>query len=307
MAAKWRESGKVIAMKNNTRDESNWDLETLEDTPPWEWPPDAADTLLAVLRNAQASEPERLLAAELAGEWVVINDELAETLLSILCNRDAPEELRGRAAISLGPVIEQGDIDGFEDPDDVPITEENFDRILATLLGVYRDTSVGKLVRRQALEASVRAPQDWHEDAVRAAYSSGDEDWKVTAVFCMSYVRGFEDQILESLDSKNPDIKCHAVLAAGNWEVDAAWPHIAALLTSRKTPKTLLLAAIEAAPNIRPEEAFDLLEDLLNSRDAEIRDAVSEAMSLAQEPWDEEDEDYEDDEDDEEDADESSR
>jgi hypothetical protein len=127
----------------------------------------------------------------------------------------------------------------------------------------------------------------------------------VTAVFCMSYVRGFEDQILESLDSKNPDIQCHAVLAAGNWEVDAAWPHIAASLTSRKTPKTLLLAAIEAAPNIRPEEAFDLLEDLLNSKDAEIRDAVSEAMSLAQEPWDaEDDEDYEDDEDDEEDEDE---
>jgi len=309
--AKWREPGKVIAMKNNKQHEDNWDLEILADMAPWEWPEDAAETLLAVLRNAQAPEAERLLAAELAGEWVVINDELAETLLSILCNRDAPDELRGRAAISLGPVIEQGDIDGFEDPDDVPITEENFDRILATLLVVFRDASVGKLVRRQALEASVRAPQDWHPDAVRAAYSSGDEEWRVTAVFCMGYLRGFEAQILESLDSKNPDIKYPAVLAAGNWEMDAAWPHIAALLKSKGTPKNLLLAAIEAAPNIRPEKALDLLAKLLNSKDEEIRDAVSSAMSLAQEPWDEEegyeddedDEDYEDDDEDEDDED----
>jgi hypothetical protein len=44
------------------------------------------------------------------------------------------------------------------------------------------------------LEASVRAPQDRHPDAVRAAYASGDAAWKLTAVFRMADVRGFEDR-----------------------------------------------------------------------------------------------------------------
>ena len=44
----------------------------------------------------------------------------------------------------------------------------------------------------------------------------------------MRFVRGFDEQILEALDSKNPDTHYEVVLAAGNWEVDAAWPHVAA-------------------------------------------------------------------------------
>ena len=132
----------------------------------------------------------------------------------------------------------------------------------------------------------------------RAAYSSGDEAWKLTAVFCMRFVRGFDDQILEALGSQNPDIHYEAVCAAGTWEVDAAWPHIAALVTSEETEKDLLLAAIEAAAFIRPNEAPEMFLDLLVSDDEDIVDAVQEAMAMTGEPWDDEDEEDEDDEDD---------
>ena len=100
------------------------------------------------------------------------------------------------------------------------------------------DTNVPKEVRRRILEASVRAPQDWHQNAIREAYSSGDESWRLTAVFCMRFVRGFNDQILEALEAENQDIHYQAVCAAGNWEVDAAWSHIASLITTeeRKNP-----------------------------------------------------------------------
>jgi hypothetical protein len=54
------------------------------------------------------------------------------------------------------------------------------------------DASVPTDVRRRILEASVRAPQDWHRDAIRAAYASDDDVWRLTAVFCMRSVRGFE-------------------------------------------------------------------------------------------------------------------
>ena len=65
-------------------------------------------------------------------------------------------------------------------------------------------------------------------------------------VFCLWHREAFED------------IHYQAVCAAGNWEVDAAWLHIASLATTELTDKSLRLAAIEAVGNIRPQEAAEL-------------------------------------------------
>ena len=266
------------------------DVKALRDIPPWEWPEGAGKMFLDILRGGRATEADRLLAAELAGDFTVINDELVDVLLSILRSGDEPEKLRGQAAISLGPVLEYADMHGFEEADDIPIAERTFHRIQESLRKLYMDAGVPKDVRRQILEGSVRAPQDWHREAVRAAYGSDDEAWRLTAVFCMRFVRGFDEQILEALDSTNPDIHYEAVRAAGARGVDAAWPHIAALVTSGGTDKPLLLAAIEAVASIRPREAAEILDDLTDSDDEDIVEAVSEAMTMAEGLADEEDE-----------------
>jgi hypothetical protein len=268
-------------------------IKTLKDIPPWQWPKNAREMCLDVLRDDQADVSDRLLAAELAGDSTVINDELAEALLSILTNPGEPNGLRGQAAISLGPALEYADMDGFEDPDDVPITEPMFRKIQGTLHKLYMDTQTPKEVRRLVLEASVRAPESWHKKAVAAAYGSDDGDWKLTAVFCMQFIRGFDKQILESLKSQNPDIHYHAVCAAGNWGIDAAWPHIAALVTSEETEKELLLAAIEAAVFILPDKASEILSPLLESDDEDIVDAAYEALAMAGEIHEDEEDDDE--------------
>jgi len=270
------------------------DLKALKDTPPWDWPEGTAEKLVSVLRDEQAAEPDRVLAAEMAGDFTVVNDELVEALLAILRNREESQEVRARAAISLGPILEYADTEGFEDPDDVPISERHFQQIQELLRKLHMDAQIPKEVRRRILEASVRAPHDWHKNAVRAAYSSGDDAWKLTAVFCMRFLRGFDEQIVEELDNKNPDIQLEAVLAAGNWGVEAAWPHIAALIHSGRTPKPLLLAAIEAVPSVCPQEASEVLSGLVESDDEDIIEAVQEALAMAEEPSGE-DEDGEDD------------
>ncbi len=258
------------------------DLKTLYDTPPWDRPENTREMLVEILQNHQADETDRLLAAELAGEFTVVNDELVDVLLSILHNGDAPQDLRGRAAISLGPVLEHADMDGFDDPDDVPITEYTFRTTKESLKKLYADAEVPKVVRRRILEASVRASEDWHSDAIHAAYASNDEEWKLTAVFSMRWVRGFEHQILEALESNSQDLHYQAVCAAGNWEIEAAWPHVSRLITSKETDRSLLLAAIDAAVNIRPKEAGPILVDLTNSDDGDIVDAAHEAMAMAE-------------------------
>ncbi len=270
---------------------------TLKDIEPWEWPSNADKIILEVLCDEKASDSDRLLAAGMAGDATVVNDVLADALLSIVCNGSEPDDLRSQAAISLGPVLEYAYIDDFDDPDEVPITEQMFHRIQETLYKQCLDENASKIVRRRILEASVRAPQDWHQDAVHDAYTRDDEAWKLTAVFCMQYIRGFDKQILESLSSQDPDILYEAVCGAGNWEIDAAWPHIAAFVMSEETEKDLLLAAIESVALIRPHEASEILGPLLDSDDEDIVDAVYEALAMTDVFWDQDDDDDDDDDD----------
>jgi hypothetical protein len=258
------------------------DLKLLEQTPSWDWPRNADNFLISFLDNNDADFSDRLLAAELAGEFSVISNNMADTLLSVVNNNAENKKLRAKAAISLGPVLEYADMMNFEDPDDIVISEPTFTKIQATLRKLYMDAIVPSSLRRQILEASVRAPQDWHQNAVRAAYYSGELEWKLTAVFCMRFIDGFDQQILESLNSNHPEIECQAVCAAGNWEVSAAWSHIVSLIASQKTDKYLLLAAIEAASTIRPLEAPSLLHRLLDSKDQDIIDSVHEAIQTAE-------------------------
>ncbi len=258
------------------------DLNTLKGTPPWDWPASAGQKLMAILRDRRSAASDRLIAAKLAGDLVVMNDEMADLLLAIVRTDDELGQLRAKAAISLGPVLQEADAEGFDDDfAEPPITEKTFHRIQQTLRDIHIDHRVPKELRRRVLEASVRAPQDWHPDAIRAAYSSSDEDWKLTAVFCMQWIPDFDSQILEALKSRNPDIQYEAVCAAGNWELDAAWPHVASLISS-KTGKPLLLAAIEAATSIRPAETGEVAGELILSEDEEIAEAANEALETAE-------------------------
>ena len=220
------------------------DVKLLQDIPPWEWPEDAGTTFLALLRDVQAEASDRLLAAELAGDFTVINDEIAEALLAVVRNSDESDALRSTAALSFGAALEHVDTMGFDDDEEPVLSPETFHNVQHTLRDLFFDATVPEAVRRHILEVSVRAPEDWHEDAVRAAYVSDDEAWRLTAVFCMRFIDGFEELILEALNSGQADMRYQAVCAAGNWGLDAAWSHVVPLAQgpfgpSRGSPRPL--------------------------------------------------------------------
>ncbi|ETW93526.1 MAG: hypothetical protein ETSY1_38835 [Candidatus Entotheonella factor] len=256
------------------------DIHMLYDLPPWEWPEDAEAMIIGLLQDAQADAEERLLAAELAGDYTNMNDALADALLAVVGSGEEAEALRGAAVIALGGALEHAYTMGFEDEDDILLTESGFHQVLNTLHQIYLDRNVPEDVRRRVLEASVRAPQDWHDEAVRDALS-GNERWQLTAIFCMRFISGFDSHILEALDDDDPRIEYHAVCAAGNWEVDEAWPHVLDLLRNDDADKELRLAAIDAAASIRPVEAADILNQLTTSDDDDIVDAAYEALAMA--------------------------
>jgi hypothetical protein len=290
-------------------------LKQLEAMPPWEWPRDARDTFKGFLRKREAAENDRLIAAELSGETVVVDDEIAGLLSDIVANSGESETLRATAAMALGPVLEQTDLDSLDDQTELPeelreeplITPETFARIKSALHSVYQDESVPKLVRRRVLESAVRAQDDWHADAIRAAYAGSDEEWKLTAVSSMYCVPGFEKEILEALNSPNEDIHYEAIRAAGNRELAGAWPHVKSLMESPHTPKNLLIAAITASVYLNPSEAGPILAELSDSDDEDIAEVADEAMleaAVAAGGSNEDDEFEEDDEDEEDEFDE---
>lgn len=263
-------------------------LKALEQTPPWEWPEHAGAILLGALRDRGASEDDRVLAAELAGESNAIDDALAKALAAVVRGADEPDELRATAAIALGPTLELCDTEGFDEDDDMndaPITERTFDEVRQMLRATFDDTSTPKLVRRRVLEGAVRAPQDWHREAIRAAYASDDPEWRLTAVFGMRFVQGFDEQILASLESPDVEIEAEAIRAAGEWELKAAAPHVLRLLEDEDTEKDLLLAAIAAVATVSRTKALELLPDFEDSDDPDIAEAAEEATHLAQIDW----------------------
>ncbi len=266
-----------------------FELISMKKLPPWEWPDNYEQILTGVLNDVSADASDRLLAAELAGELPASTDELAGALLSIVQSGDEPGELRAIAAIALGPTLENTYLSDFEDPYDETITEGMYTMINETLRELYLDGNVPEEVRRRILEGSVRAPQEWHRDAVRAAYASGKDNWHLTAVFCMRFIKGFEDQILEALGSEDPDMLYEAVTAAGNWQLDAAWPRLTELLASEETGREVLFAAIEAVADIRPQDAGVILVELADSDDEEIAEAATDAMMLAEDLSDDSD------------------
>lgn len=262
------------------------DLTILEVTPAWEWPRNAREVLLSRLRDDETDEAERLLAAELAGETVVINEELTKALSAVVADRGGSDELRATAAIALGPVLEQMDVyeplgGGLDRLVPPVIPAHEFQRIRWELKSLYLNEDMPKLVRRRILEASVRAREEWHQDAIREAYDRDDGEWRLTAVFCMGHVPGFADKILKSLDDPDEEVRFEAVRAAGLREIRAAWPRLARLLRSPDTDRDLLLAAIEASVGVRGKATIEFLDDLSASEDQEIAQAAEEAARMA--------------------------
>ena len=258
------------------------DLELLKTIPSWQWPDDTATVLLEALRDEGLDPVRRRIAAELAGDFTVVNDELFEALLDLLNDPVQPDEVRAAAATALGPALEDAHLDEFEFADEVPISEAMYDRTRAALRRLFADEALPTLVRRRVFEAAVRAPEEWQRQVIRDAWSDPDPQWKATAVVGMEHVGGFEDEILQALDSTDEEVVRRAILAAGAWEIDAAWPTVEEILAAGTGDTALLLAAVDASVTIRPEDAAPYLAELLDHDDEEVREVAMEALYMAE-------------------------
>jgi len=84
-----------------------------------------------------------------------------------------------------------------------------------TLRRLYLDAATPELVRRRVLEGAVRLRRPWQEKATAAAFRSEEEPWRITAVFCMGFLGGFDDEIVKAFASGSAPLRLEAIRAAG--------------------------------------------------------------------------------------------
>ncbi len=237
--------------------------------------------LIAELRDPDADTRLETLA-EIADE---IDDELTVEMERMLLE-DASDEVRARVPIALGPALElcywELDDDGRLPPPDpyntAPLSQGVYDRLVETLRRVYLDGATPELVRRRVLEGAVRSPQPWQEKAVAAAYRSGEERWRITAVFCMGHLRGFEDEIVEAFESGSELVRFEAIRAAGQGVVKRLAGPFQALAEDPAADVDERLVAIEALPNMEHPRNFEILTRLCADREEAVAEAAEEAL-----------------------------
>jgi hypothetical protein len=213
-----------------------------------------------------------------------MDDEVARALLDV-ASSGAEEQVRADAIMGLGPVIEEAGWDYGEDDEEFDvdpemgpaISREMFETIGREIRALYEDEAQPKLVRRRAFEVLVRTPQPWQESEIRRRFQSDDVDWKLTAIFGMGYVKGFENEIVATVKGEKGELLLEAVRAAGGMAVTGAAERIRELAASDDTDPDLRLFAIDALPEVDPD-CFDLLDRLSRSEDEEVAEAAEAAL-----------------------------
>ncbi len=238
-------------------------------------------TLIADLRDPD--ESVRLAAlAQLDAE---LDDELAGEMERLLREEES-DDVRARVPIALGPTLElcfwelddEGRLPPPSDWNVAPLTQGVYDRLVETLRRVYLDGTVPELVRRRVLEGAVRSPQSWQEKAAAAAFRSNEEPWRITAVFCMGYLSGFDDEIVEAFESGSEMVRFEAIRAAGQRVVKRLAGPLQALAGDPEADHEERLAAIEALPAMEDPRTFELLDELVAGPEKEIAEAAEEAL-----------------------------
>lgn len=256
---------------------------------------------------AQITDDDEEVRAEAIDELTDrMDDDLARAFLEV-ASSDAAEQVRADVIIGLGPIIQEAGEDYFDDEDfgfgpelGPPVSREMFATIVGEVRGLYEDDAQPKLVRRRAFEVLVRDPQSWLATEIQKRFASDDPEWRLTAVFGMGYVAGFEKEIAAAVKSEEGLLLFEAVRAAGSMEVSAVAKRIRELVTSKSTDSDLRLAAIDALPHV-DRDSFDLLKRLSRSADEDVAAAAEAALaelSLAKSIDEEDDDEFDDDEDD---------
>ncbi len=237
-------------------------------------------------RVLESLDPELLdeLLDRISG---MLEDRERTRLLDLVRDRKADPELRARAAIGLGPSLELWEM---ERDDPFPIGEPEVDpelaqRIHASLLGVVRDETEPKLVRRRAFEAAVRCISDEHVELIRKFRASDDPEWQLTAVFAMGHGAGWDSDLIAAARdaSLDPLVRGEAFRQSVDWELDELRADAQRIAGDRSEPEPVREGALFAYATFAQFDAEELLQRIAEEESGDLEDLANALLDELEE------------------------
>jgi len=225
----------------------------------------------------QLAEANNLLSFERVGRIALQDDDPRVRFLAIrslkiyetpdllhtymdMVESDKNSDVRAMAASALGKYVYLGEID--------KLPKKSLRNIEEMLLEVTQGDDEAN-VRRRALEALGYSSRRECAPLVEAAYTSGDTDWLVSALFAMgrSYNKRWKSQVIEMLESNHDDVLFEAVRASGELEISEAVPRLMELL--EKDDWYVYMASIWSLSQIGGHGVEEILRKLLDQAEDE--------------------------------------
>lgn len=211
-------------------------------------------------------------AAAIRMLWEVQDNKLIPTFLSIM-EKDTDEIVRATAATALGQYVYLGELE--------ELPPAALSRIEDALIKKVNGSDT-PLVRRRALESLGFSSRHEVPPLVRRFFNSAENDWIASALYAMgrSADPQWEQAVLGSILSPEPDIQLEAVRAAGALEFSSArQPLLDLLETADELDDEVRAAVIWSLSQIGGEDVRTALEKLYEeTEDEEELDFIDQAM-----------------------------
>jgi len=226
------------------------------------------DIFLPSLSDSDA----RVRADAIRGLWEYDNRDLIEPLIHLL-SADGDTDVRAEAALALGRFVLQWEFGALRD--------RYFRRVEEVLRQALANGDEEMEVRGRALEAIGSCSLPWVRQAIRQAYDGSDRRLRVSAVHAMG--RNCDPNwlpiLFQELCSGDAEMRYEAALACGSLADDGAVSRLSPLLEDEDAE--VRAATIAALGEIGGREAKAVLMRYLDHPSRIVRDAVREALSLA--------------------------
>ncbi len=223
----------------------------------------------AVFRIALEDESAEVREVAVEGLWedqdVRLVPQLAERLEADEC-----ATVRAAAARSLGNFILLGELQ--------KIRPKPHQDAYEALLRAYRAGNEAPEVQRRALESLAYVCNETVVASIREAYVSGEERFRVSAVFAMgrSADARWEEEVKQELFSINPEMRYEAARACGELQLSEAVSMLEEL--TEDADGEVQQAAIWALGQIGGDRAREILEQFCRVSDEALRSAAEAAL-----------------------------